>query len=95
MTGRQPGLYWRLSWRVISPLLLLGVLVAYVALLLQSPPTYWAWNPDYVGTLLSPRGPHAGRGAGLVVAWGWQRHGQQGAVWKGGCAQLPPSLAWM
>ncbi|XP_004621422.1 inactive sodium-dependent neutral amino acid transporter B(0)AT3 [Sorex araneus] len=47
MTGRQPGLYWRLSWKVVSPLLLLGVLVAYVALLAQTPPTYWAWNPDY------------------------------------------------
>ncbi|XP_049624987.1 inactive sodium-dependent neutral amino acid transporter B(0)AT3 [Suncus etruscus] len=47
MTGRRPNLYWRLSWRLLSPLLLLGVLVAYVALMVQSPPAYWVWDPHY------------------------------------------------
>lgn len=57
MTGRRPNLYWRLSWRLLSPLLLLGVLVAYVALMVQSPPAYWVWDPHYVGTLGAlPRG---------------------------------------
>ncbi|XP_040833251.1 inactive sodium-dependent neutral amino acid transporter B(0)AT3 [Ochotona curzoniae] len=47
MTGRQPGLYWRVSWRVISPLLLLSIFLAYLILLAQRPPSYGAWNPHY------------------------------------------------
>ncbi|XP_004678434.2 PREDICTED: sodium-dependent neutral amino acid transporter B(0)AT1, partial [Condylura cristata] len=45
MTGRRPGLYWQLTWKAVSPLLLLTILVAYVALLAQTPPGYSAWNP--------------------------------------------------
>ncbi|KAL0628957.1 Inactive sodium-dependent neutral amino acid transporter BAT3 [Plecturocebus cupreus] len=47
MTGRQPSPYWRLTWRVISPLLLLTIFVAYVTLLAQKPLSYKAWNPQY------------------------------------------------
>ncbi|XP_006893243.1 PREDICTED: sodium-dependent neutral amino acid transporter B(0)AT3 [Elephantulus edwardii] len=47
MIGRRPGLYWQVTWKVISPLLLLAVLVAYIVLLTQKPPSYKAWNPQY------------------------------------------------
>nr|XP_019600174.1 PREDICTED: sodium-dependent neutral amino acid transporter B(0)AT3 [Rhinolophus sinicus] len=47
MTGRWPGLYWRVTWKVISPLLLLTIFVAYFALLTQTPLSYRAWNPQY------------------------------------------------
>nr|KAF6442312.1 solute carrier family 6 member 18 [Rousettus aegyptiacus] len=47
MTGRRPGLYWRVTWKVISPLLLLTILVAYIAFLAGSPPSYKAWDPGY------------------------------------------------
>lgn len=56
MTGQRPGLYWRLSWWAVSPMLLLGILLAYIVLLVQRPPSYKAWSPQYVGT--SP-GPHS------------------------------------
>ncbi|KAG8512348.1 Sodium-dependent neutral amino acid transporter B(0)AT3, partial [Galemys pyrenaicus] len=49
MTGRRPGLYWQLTWKAISPLLLLAILVAYIGLLVRTPPGYRAWNPQYVG----------------------------------------------
>lgn len=49
MTGRRPSLYWRVSWQVVSPLLLLGILLSYVVLLAHKPLTYKAWNPQYVG----------------------------------------------
>lgn len=60
MTGRRPGFYWRATWKVVSPLLLLTIFVAYVALLASSPPGYKAWNPQYVsplsgGTAQGPR----------------------------------------
>ena len=60
MTGTRPGFYWRATWKVVSPLLLLTIFVAYVALLASSPPAYKAWNPQYVsplsgGTTQGPR----------------------------------------
>ncbi|XP_074469650.1 sodium-dependent neutral amino acid transporter B(0)AT3-like [Sebastes fasciatus] len=47
MTGKRPNIFWKACWMVISPLLLLGVLVAYVVLQAQKHPTYPAWNPAY------------------------------------------------
>uniref|UniRef100_A0A2K6EVI6 Solute carrier family 6 member 18 n=1 Tax=Propithecus coquereli TaxID=379532 RepID=A0A2K6EVI6_PROCO len=47
MTGRRPGLYWRVSWALASPLLLLTIFVAYIAFLAQKPPSYRAWNPQH------------------------------------------------
>ncbi|ELK08171.1 Sodium-dependent neutral amino acid transporter B(0)AT3 [Pteropus alecto] len=47
MTGRRPGLYWRVTWKVISPLMLLTVLVVYIALLVRAPPSYRTWDPQY------------------------------------------------
>ncbi|XP_074680545.1 sodium-dependent neutral amino acid transporter B(0)AT3-like isoform X2 [Strix aluco] len=49
MTGRKPNLYWQITWRFISPLLLLIVFVAFVTLQIQKPPSYTAWNPKYEG----------------------------------------------
>ncbi|XP_055749229.1 inactive sodium-dependent neutral amino acid transporter B(0)AT3 isoform X2 [Salvelinus fontinalis] len=48
MTGHRPNIFWKGCWLVISPLMLLVVLVAYVAVQAQTHPTYPAWNPDYV-----------------------------------------------
>lgn len=48
MTGRKPNLYWQITWRFISPLLLLIVFVAFVTLQIQKPASYAAWNPKYV-----------------------------------------------
>ncbi|XP_017331755.1 sodium-dependent neutral amino acid transporter B(0)AT3 [Ictalurus punctatus] len=48
MTGHRPNLYWQATWRVISPLMLLVVFLAYVVDQAQHKPTYEAWNPDYV-----------------------------------------------
>ncbi|TSK34716.1 Sodium-dependent neutral amino acid transporter B(0)AT3 [Bagarius yarrelli] len=47
MTGRRPNLYWQATWRVISPLMLLVVFLAYVVVQAQENPTYEAWNPNY------------------------------------------------
>ncbi|XP_032717725.1 inactive sodium-dependent neutral amino acid transporter B(0)AT3 [Lontra canadensis] len=47
MTGRRPGLYWRVTWKVVSPLLLLTIFVAYIAVLAWTPLSYRAWDPRY------------------------------------------------
>ncbi|CAJ1083757.1 inactive sodium-dependent neutral amino acid transporter B(0)AT3 [Xyrichtys novacula] len=44
MTGSKPSIFWKMCWMVISPLLLLGVFVAYVIVQAQTYPTYPAWN---------------------------------------------------
>uniref|UniRef100_A0A8C4GUL0 Transporter n=1 Tax=Dicentrarchus labrax TaxID=13489 RepID=A0A8C4GUL0_DICLA len=48
MTGSRPNIYWKACWMVISPIMLLAVLIAYVGLQAQKHPTYPTWNPDYV-----------------------------------------------
>ncbi|XP_066572089.1 inactive sodium-dependent neutral amino acid transporter B(0)AT3 [Amia ocellicauda] len=48
MTGRRPNLYWQITWRFISPLMLLVVFLAYVVVQVQQTPTYPAWNPNYI-----------------------------------------------
>ncbi|KAM8813173.1 inactive sodium-dependent neutral amino acid transporter B(0)AT3 isoform 2-T2 [Rhynchonycteris naso] len=47
MTGKQPGFYWRVTWKVISPLLLLTIFVAYIIFLAWTTLSYKAWNPQY------------------------------------------------
>lgn len=47
MAGRKLNLYWQITWKFISPLLLLIVFVAFVTLQIQKMPTYAAWNPKY------------------------------------------------
>lgn len=52
MTGRRPGLYWRVTWKAVSPLLLLTILATYAVLLAWTPLSYKAWDPQYVGPLV-------------------------------------------
>ncbi|XP_004698449.2 inactive sodium-dependent neutral amino acid transporter B(0)AT3 isoform X2 [Echinops telfairi] len=54
MTGRRPNLYWRVAWKLVSPLLLLSVFGAYLVLLVQKPLSYKAWNPQHVGPSMKP-----------------------------------------
>ena len=52
MTGRRPNLYWQLTWRLLSPLMLLMVFLAYIVIEAETTPTYNAWNPDFVSERL-------------------------------------------
>ncbi|XP_034401374.1 sodium-dependent neutral amino acid transporter B(0)AT3-like [Cyclopterus lumpus] len=47
MTGKRPNIFWKACWMVISPLMLLVVLVAYVVIQAQKHPSYPTWNPAY------------------------------------------------
>ncbi|XP_053103983.1 inactive sodium-dependent neutral amino acid transporter B(0)AT3 isoform X2 [Hemicordylus capensis] len=55
MIGRRPNFYWQVTWRFISPLLMLTVFVAYIVFQTQKQPGYGAWNPNYVGRFSSKR----------------------------------------
>lgn len=54
MTGQRPNLYWQATWRVISPLMLLLVFLAYIVVEAGEKPSYSAWNPNYVRVVLFP-----------------------------------------
>uniref|UniRef100_A0A8C3VF18 Transporter n=1 Tax=Catagonus wagneri TaxID=51154 RepID=A0A8C3VF18_9CETA len=60
MTGRRPGLYWQVTWKVVSPLLLLTIFVAFLALLASRPPSYRAWNPQHEEFPSHQEKPHPG-----------------------------------
>ncbi|XP_045704123.1 inactive sodium-dependent neutral amino acid transporter B(0)AT3 isoform X2 [Phyllostomus hastatus] len=47
MTGRRPGFYWRATWKVVSPLLLLTILTAYMVVMVRTTMSYRAWDPQY------------------------------------------------
>ncbi|XP_044027255.1 inactive sodium-dependent neutral amino acid transporter B(0)AT3 isoform X1 [Siniperca chuatsi] len=47
MTGSKPNIFWKACWMVISPLMLLVVLIAYLVIQAQEHPTYHTWNPAY------------------------------------------------
>ncbi|KAF1381405.1 hypothetical protein PFLUV_G00153600 [Perca fluviatilis] len=47
MTGNRPNIFWKACWMVISPLMLLVVLIAYVVVQAQTTPSYPTWNPAY------------------------------------------------
>ncbi|XP_059205538.1 sodium-dependent neutral amino acid transporter B(0)AT1-like [Centropristis striata] len=46
MVGHKPGLYWQVSWRVISPLIVLVILVFYLVTQVQEELTYLIWDPN-------------------------------------------------
>ncbi|KAM4689470.1 sodium-dependent neutral amino acid transporter B(0)AT3-like isoform 2-T2 [Discoglossus pictus] len=47
MTGRSPNIYWKATWKFISPLLMLAVFLAYVFIQILTPLNYESWDPNY------------------------------------------------
>ncbi|XP_073443971.1 sodium-dependent neutral amino acid transporter B(0)AT3-like [Dendrobates tinctorius] len=47
MTGRHPNIYWQVTWRYISPLLMVAVFASYIVVQFLTPLTYETWDPDY------------------------------------------------
>lgn len=53
MLGHTPNLYWKIMWRAISPLLLIGLLIFYIVnYIMGGTPTYQAWDKDRVSWIL-------------------------------------------
>uniref|UniRef100_A0A8C7YNM6 Transporter n=1 Tax=Oryzias sinensis TaxID=183150 RepID=A0A8C7YNM6_9TELE len=46
MIGHKPSLYWQISWRFISPIILLVILVFYLVTQTQQELTYLVWDPS-------------------------------------------------
>ncbi|XP_067467487.1 sodium-dependent neutral amino acid transporter B(0)AT1-like [Thunnus thynnus] len=46
MTGRKPSIFWQCTWRLISPLIVLVILVFYLVTQVQEELTYLVWDPN-------------------------------------------------
>lgn len=49
MIRSRPGLYWQITWRFVSPLIVLVIFVASLVNMGINPMTYSAWIPNKVG----------------------------------------------
>ncbi|KAG5265030.1 hypothetical protein AALO_G00260670 [Alosa alosa] len=47
MIGHKPNIFWQVTWRVISPLLVFLIFVFYLATTATQELTYITWNPEY------------------------------------------------
>ncbi|XP_040909073.1 sodium-dependent neutral amino acid transporter B(0)AT1-like [Toxotes jaculatrix] len=46
MIGHKPSIFWQVSWRFISPLIILVILVFYLVTQAQEELTYLVWDPN-------------------------------------------------
>ncbi|XP_049891204.1 sodium-dependent neutral amino acid transporter B(0)AT1-like [Epinephelus moara] len=46
MVGHKPSIFWQISWRFISPLIVLIILVFYLVTQVQEELTYLIWDPN-------------------------------------------------
>lgn len=53
MIGYKPSIFWRLSWRFISPVIILVILVFYLVTQTQEELNYLVWDINSVSTLFS------------------------------------------
>lgn len=49
MIGHKPSIFWQVSWRFISPLIVLVILVFYLVTQAQEELTYLVWDPNSEG----------------------------------------------
>uniref|UniRef100_A0A8B9JAB9 Transporter n=1 Tax=Astyanax mexicanus TaxID=7994 RepID=A0A8B9JAB9_ASTMX len=52
MVGHKPNIFWQATWRVLSPLILLVILVFYFVVTVSKKLTYIVWDPESVILLL-------------------------------------------
>uniref|UniRef100_A0A096LPU0 Uncharacterized protein n=1 Tax=Poecilia formosa TaxID=48698 RepID=A0A096LPU0_POEFO len=46
MVGRKPSIFWQVTWRVVSPLIVFVILVFYLVTQVQQKLTYLVWDPN-------------------------------------------------
>ena len=50
MVGHKPNIYWQVTWRFISPLIVFVIFCLYLVTKIQEELTYLVWDPEYVST---------------------------------------------
>ena len=48
MIGHKPNIFWQVTWRVVSPLLMLAIFLFFFVIEVREELTYNIWDPAYV-----------------------------------------------
>lgn len=51
MIGHKPNIFWQVTWRVISPLIMIVILVFYFVTQVTKSLTYLVWDEESVSLL--------------------------------------------
>lgn len=82
MIGHKPNIFWQITWRVVSPLLMLVIFLFFFVINVNKELIYSVWDPAYVsvrGRLARVGGmPPVGRHVGAEEV---EAHGGKG-VWE-------------
>lgn len=70
MIGHKPNIFWQVTWRVVSPLIMLVIFLFFFVVEVNKKLMYSIWDPDYVSAQAvagwrgrRPEGKEAGNGA--------------------------------
>ncbi|XP_018424354.1 PREDICTED: sodium-dependent neutral amino acid transporter B(0)AT1 [Nanorana parkeri] len=47
MIGHKPNIFWQVTWRVVSPLIMLAIFIFYFVIVVSQKLLYIVWDPDY------------------------------------------------
>lgn len=69
MIGHKPNIFWQVTWRVVSPLIMLVIFLFFFVVEVNKKLMYSIWDPDYVSAQAvtgwrgrRPEGKEAGNG---------------------------------
>ena len=51
MIGHKPNIFWQVTWRFVSPLIMVVILVFYFVTQVTQNPTYLVWDEEAVSVL--------------------------------------------
>lgn len=52
MIGHKPNIFWQATWRVISPLIMLFILIFYLVTEVSEKLLYKVWDPESVNMVV-------------------------------------------
>lgn len=64
MIGHKPNIFWQITWRAVSPLLMLVILLFFLVVQVNQKLMYSVWDPAYVSVRGRRVGGSVGRAPG-------------------------------
>ncbi|XP_074056102.1 sodium-dependent neutral amino acid transporter B(0)AT1 [Macrotis lagotis] len=58
MIGHKPNIFWQITWRVVSPLIMLVIFLFYFVIKVNEKLSYSVWDPDYTEFPKSEKKPY-------------------------------------
>lgn len=72
MIGHKPNIFWQVTWRVVSPLIMLVIFLFFFVIEVNKQLMYSVWDPDYVSAQAVARW-----GEGRTVREGGRKWGRE------------------